>query len=166
MDALDKAIKDILLQFSTRLTANRKSDLDRSDLKASGEAIDSVQAEVEQLTGTKVSSLYLAFNEYVRYHDMRRKQHRTTPPVNEIEEWIKDQPNLNAVKRPNESYEKALNRMAWGITKSLRKAPPVRRRWYMKSREQDIDALYNALVQRAQEIYLDQQKQLLKHGTT
>lgn len=147
LDTLHEIAKDWGLRAVTKLAVNAR----RRKLRNTGQLIQSIDEETTAELSAMVSVVNIAFQEYGRYHDMKRNFYNGTANVDSILEWVKKKgiTSFGEDPRPNKRKPKTsqtrLNEIAWGIARNRNKARK-RRSWFQSSFYGMLNALQEELL--------------------
>ena len=165
LESLQQYIESETSRWAEQYIDQRKSFLRSRKIEATGELINTLEADINRQARKEVIELLMAFPDYGRIIDMRR----FSPPrgggdyLTAIERWIeskglRDKMVQGYLKRHKlrKTPNNILNRIAWGIVIKRNIGRYRRRRWYNKSISGAITDLYNQVAGNMPEIIAQQ----------
>lgn len=170
MDTLEKIARAWQLPVVQQFVSNAKA----KKLTSTQKLINSLSSETSANLSSALVSISFAFEEYGRYHDMKRLRWSALPPIDDIIKWVKEK-GINNFKDPNPSptktSERRLNEIAWGIAKKRKANPKWKSRpWFQSSFYKSLNALKEELLlgvsERTIEGIKDSLNSRLKSGAT
>lgn len=172
---VDSIINDVLTKWAAEFIAIRQQIADQKLGKATGEGHRSFDHAVIKANGAQLAEALFAFNEYLRFADMKKSWGKQ-PPVNVLEAWVEkkgvDKFRAKYVTKYGSAPQdvtKLINKIAWGIALSIKKRGQLKRkrvRWYSKSYNKGIGVLYGRMLNELSEESLKNfKKQLTNVGT-
>ena len=169
-------INDVLTKWAIEFIRLRQQIADAKLGKATGEGIQSFDHSVIKANGAEVAQALFQFNEYLRFADMSSKSWSTMPPISAMEQYVKDKGVEKFKKKYIAKYgtapkdiTKLINKIAWGIALTIKKRGRLKKkrvRWYSKSYNKGLGALYTQLLDALSKESLDQLKKELKNVST
>lgn len=160
-----------LENWAAEFVRDRVAQLNRRNIKGSGDLANSLRAEVRgQAVDAAVQAL-VSFKEYGRFVDMRRLQpgEAGADYIANLISWIQrkglaDKFTRGYVRRRNlkKPPERVLSYIAFGIARKRSQGKYRRRRWYNKSKTAAINELYNDVQANMPEVIADQIKETLR----
>ena len=177
MSTLREDIDTMLAEWSVEYLKNRRRELYKNRLNASGELIDDWK-RVKALVKSDlkyVASVIVEFGEYGRFLDMKRVTHspwntksptgarsgkwkepsKKAPFVENLEKWADKKGDKLIAKylalhpsRAKAPRNQLLNRIAWGIVKTKQgQGKHRRRRWYFKGSGATFESLRRGIAE-------------------
>lgn len=146
IDTLEKIAKAWQLPVVQLLVNNAR----KKKLVSSQRLLNSFDSSVQKEISSHLVTIGFAFEEYGRYHDMKRLRWSALPPIEDFIEWVKEK-GINNFRdpnpRPGKTTERRLNEIAWGIAKNKIKTQKHKRRpWFQNSFYKQLNALQEELL--------------------
>lgn len=140
-EAIFKKLEPILEEWSDfvlqELLNSSKGGLNKKKVEKSGKLIQSLQKEIIINSSRGLARAILGFEPYGRISDLKLTDHSRQPPVNDLEEYIREvglsqfrQPrSLKRIKRVR-GENAAIRDLAWRLSRSIfLKKKKKRRKW-------------------------------------
>lgn len=154
IDEIRRFIHEELEQLAFDFIEQRKADLSRKKIKASGDLSDDISFEVDRKARQDAVVLLLAFEEHGRYIDMKRLQGAEggNDYIDAIRAWIRirgwEDKFIEAFKTKHNLRKvppSVMTRIAWGIVRK-RNIKIRSRRWYNQSKSAWLGEVYNVIA--------------------
>lgn len=160
-------------KWHQNIIAVLRESLQKRKIIASEELLNSLNAAVTRASQNAEGKISITFQSYGRYRDMRKLIYTSQPPVDEIEEWVKEIGiekfrNVPGYKNSNQvpTRDMAARRIAWGIARKMHMRytvkRPKRQVWYSSPLYTEINKLETRLARRYSEMIVQQMKQATK----
>lgn len=147
LDTLHQISQEWGLKAVTRLSENAK----RKKLKNTGQLIQSIDEYTRSELAAMLTVISIQFQEYGRFHDMKRNYYEGTANIDNILEWVKQKgiSSFGADPRPNKKKPKTItrrqNEIAWGIGRN-RNQKRKKKAWFQSSFFGMLNALQEELL--------------------
>lgn len=161
-EELDELIGRELQQWGIAVLQRLSAKIREQDLVLTGDLLKSLQYEVLKTAASGVVALQLSFEQSGRMKDMNRLNQRKLPPIERIEEFVREVgvnnfayvPGYISAKRiPTES--EAVKRIAWGIARSRQMDDNHKpKKWFARPFYSMIDPLITKILIHYQEATL------------
>jgi len=164
-EVLNRVLKDWAAEELQRFMQAAR---DAKIKEATGQSMRSFDVQVIRAGAGQLARVLFAFDETLRFFDMRRMNWTNQRTVEEIREWVQQkglQKFRNRYKRRHGSIPadnvRFLNAVAWAIVKGKKKGPP-RRKWYNKQKGKGIGVLYYLLLDEIAKAHIQDIKKTFK----
>ena len=167
-------LEKTMLTWAAEFIKERKDELRRKKIEASGDLIKSLEAKINKDVSAQATEILLMFPDYGRIVDMKN-----TDPANGgedtlegIERWINKKGKAKFISAWQKKYMRktvpanVVNQIAWGILIKRAKGKNRRRNWYNKPKGVAITDLYNRVVAGLPEMTGKQVAKSFKNGNS
>jgi len=167
-------LEKTMLTWAAEFIRDRKAELRRKKIEASGDLIKSLEAKINKDVSAQATEILLMFPDYGRIVDM--KQTNTAnggeDTIEGIEKWIERKGKAKFVSKWQQKYKRktvpanVVNQIAWGILIKRARGKNRRRNWYNKPKGVAITDLYNRVVAGLPEMTGKQVAKNFKNGNS
>jgi hypothetical protein len=173
MDRIKEIVLEQAKDWSERFIRQRRFDLQKKKIKASGQLIKSFESEIIRQTSDATAQLLIAFEDYGRIAEMKNVTHDRwgRDAISRLEAWVRSRGVSNFVEgfRKLQGYvprteQKLVNSIAWGIAVKRSGGFRRRRQWYAKPKSAALSQLYNNIAAALPETVADVIKKQMEDG--
>lgn len=148
------AIEQVAEAFGKETLRRLISRISRTGMVNTRGLIMSMAYEQQTDLASVIHSISFAFEEYGRYHDMRRLDYGSQPPIDKLLDWIEKKglqafgKDPNPYKRKPKTDARRRNEIAWGIAMQMSSGSfkRKRRKWFNSEFYANLEGLKEELL--------------------
>jgi len=158
-DELDELVNQELETWGAMVLQRLAQEIQKKKLVLTEETLKSLQQDVLKASSSSIHQLQLAFSESGRINDMKRIDQKKRPPIEVMEQFVKDVGLSNFAYVPG--YKKgqfpltenqAIKRIAWGIAANkLNNNAHKPKKWFSKTFYGLLNPLIDNIVTKYQD---------------